>query len=132
MLYTLILTNNVNDLRKPIAFASVKVHCLITLICPIILVSHIAQLLLFRKFYYFRKVCIFPLNIHDIIIYAARWWEKYLLKHSLLKRTCLWLNTILYNYISDNPTFPTIFFYFCQNALMNGFKCFISVWTAGN
>ena len=34
----------------------VKVYCLITLICPIILISHIAQLLLICKFYCFRKV----------------------------------------------------------------------------
>ena len=31
-----------------------KVYCLITLICLIILISHIAQLLLIRKFYCFR------------------------------------------------------------------------------
>ena len=42
-------------LRKPITFASVKVYCLITLIYPIILISHIAQLLLISKFYCFRK-----------------------------------------------------------------------------
>ena len=34
---------------------SVKVYCLITLICAIILISHITQLRLIRKFYYFRK-----------------------------------------------------------------------------
>ena len=32
-----------------------KVYHLITLICPIIFISHIAQLLLIRKFYCFRK-----------------------------------------------------------------------------
>ena len=32
-----------------------KVYCLITLICPIILISHIVQLLLIRKFYCFHK-----------------------------------------------------------------------------
>ena len=32
-----------------------KVYCLITLICSIILISHIAQLFLIRKFYCFRK-----------------------------------------------------------------------------
>ena len=42
-------------LQKPITFASVKVYCLITLICPIILISHITQLLPIRKFYCFRK-----------------------------------------------------------------------------
>ena len=42
--------------RQPITFASVKVYCLISLICPIILISHIAQLLLIHKFYCFREV----------------------------------------------------------------------------
>ena len=41
--------------RKPITFVSVKVYCLITLICPIILIIHIAQRLPIRKFYCFRK-----------------------------------------------------------------------------
>ena len=34
-------------------FVSVKVYSLITLICPNILISHIAQLLLIHKFYCF-------------------------------------------------------------------------------
>ena len=41
--------------RKPITFASVKVYSLITLICPIILISHIAQLFLIGEFYCFRE-----------------------------------------------------------------------------
>ena len=69
-------------------FASVKVHCLITLICPIILISHIAQLFLIRSFIVSVKVGIFTLNMHDIIIYVARWWEKYLSKRSLIKHSC--------------------------------------------
>ena len=36
------------------------------------------------------KVCIFPLNMCDIIIYVARWWWKYLSKGSPLKHTCSW------------------------------------------
>ena len=36
------------------------------------------------------KVCIFPLNMCDTIIYVARWWEKYLSKRSPLKDTCSW------------------------------------------
>ena len=39
---------------------------------------------------------IFPLNMRDIIIYVARWWEKYLSKRSLLKRTCSWRVNLLY------------------------------------
>ena len=44
-----------HHLRKPNTFAFVKVYCLITLICPIMLISHIVQLLLIRKFCCFRK-----------------------------------------------------------------------------
>ena len=42
------------------------------------------------------KVRIFPLNMRDIIIFAAQWWEKYLSKHSLLKHTCSWRDNLLY------------------------------------
>ena len=42
-------------LGKPITFASVKCYCLITLICPITLISHIPELLLIGRFYRFRK-----------------------------------------------------------------------------
>ena len=41
-------------LRKLITSASVKLDCLITLIYQITLISHIAQLVLIRKFYCFR------------------------------------------------------------------------------
>ena len=68
----------------------VSIYCVITLICPIILISHIAQLLLIRKSYCFRKVRIYPLNMRDIIIYVARWREKYPSKRSPLKHTCSW------------------------------------------
>ena len=36
------------------------------------------------------QVHIFPLNMRDIIIYVARWREKYLSKRSLIKHTCSW------------------------------------------
>ena len=37
------------------------------------------------------QVYISPLNMHNIIIYVAQWWEKkYLLKCSLIKHTCSW------------------------------------------
>ena len=75
-------------MRKPITFASMKGYCLITLICPIVLISHIAQLLLTVSFIVSVKVCIFPLNMRYIIINVARWWEKYLSKRSPLKHTC--------------------------------------------
>ena len=38
----------------------------------------------------FVQVCIFPLNMTDIIICVVWWWEKYLLKSSLIKHTCFW------------------------------------------
>ena len=61
----------------------------------IILISHIVHLLLIRKFYCFRPVCIFPLNMRDIIIYVAQWWEKYLSKCSLIKHTCSWRDKLI-------------------------------------
>ena len=41
------------------------------------------------------KVCIFPLNMHDIIIYVARRWEKYLSKRHLIKHTCSWRDKLI-------------------------------------
>ena len=52
--------------------ASVKLYCLITLICLIILISHIAQLYLIHKFYCFCPVRIFSLSMSSIIIYVTR------------------------------------------------------------
>ena len=37
------------------------------------------------------------------------------------------LNTVLCNYIQNNPIFIGIIFYFYHKALMHGFKCFINV-----
>ena len=51
---------------------SVKLYCLITLICLIILISHIAQLYLIHKFYCFCPVRIFSLSMSSIIIYVTR------------------------------------------------------------
>ena len=41
------------------------------------------------------KVGIFTLNMRDIIIYVARWWEKYLSKRSPLKHTCSWHDKLI-------------------------------------
>ena len=41
------------------------------------------------------KVRIFPLNMHDVIIYIAQWWEKYLSKRSPLKHTCSWRDKLI-------------------------------------
>ena len=48
------------------------------------------QHLLIRSFIVSVKVRIFPLNMGDIIIYFAWWWEKYLSQCNLLKHTCPW------------------------------------------
>ena len=82
-------------LTQAITFVSVKLYCLMTLIRLIILISHIAQLVLIRKFIFSVQVCIFPLNMCDIIIYVARWWEKYLSKRSLIKYTCSWRDKLI-------------------------------------
>ena len=41
------------------------------------------------------QIRIFPLHIGDIIIYVNRWWEKYLLKHSLIKHICSWHDKLI-------------------------------------
>ena len=41
------------------------------------------------------KVRIFPLNMGDIIIYVARWWEKYLSKRIPLKHSCSWRDKLI-------------------------------------
>ena len=42
-----------------------------------------------------REVGIFTLNMRDIIIYVALWWEKYLSKRSPLKHTCSWHDKLI-------------------------------------
>ena len=42
---------------------------------------------MYRSFIVSVQVCIFTLNMRDITIYVARWWEKHLSKHSLIKHT---------------------------------------------
>ena len=82
-------------LTQSTTFASVKLYCLITLICLIILINHIAQIALIRKFIVSVQVRTFPLNTCDIIIYVARWWDKYLSKRSLIKHTCSWRDRLI-------------------------------------
>ena len=41
------------------------------------------------------QVCIFSLNMDDIIIYVARWCQKYLSKSSLFKHTCSWRDKLI-------------------------------------
>ena len=67
-----------------------KFYCQITLICPIILISHIVQLLLIRKFYCFCKGPHISFKYMWHIIYVARWWEKYRSKRNPFKHTCPW------------------------------------------
>ena len=64
LMYVTVVDFNQWNLRKLITAASVKLYCLITLICLIILISHIAQLLLIRKFYCFRP------GSHVLFVYS--------------------------------------------------------------
>ena len=41
------------------------------------------------------QVCIFALNMPDIIIYVAWRWEKYLSKRRLIKHTCSWHDKLI-------------------------------------
>ena len=41
------------------------------------------------------KVGIFSLNMRDIVVYVARWREKYLSKCSPLKHTCSWRDKLI-------------------------------------
>ena len=41
------------------------------------------------------QVRIFSFNMRDIIIYAARWWDRYPSKHSLIKHTCSWRDKLI-------------------------------------
>ena len=82
-------------LMQIITFTSVRLYCLITLICLIILISHILQLFLIQKFIVSVQVRIFPLNTCDLMIYIARWWEKYLSKRGIIKHTCSRRNKLI-------------------------------------
>ena len=77
-----------------ILFTYFNIHCLITLICLIILISYIVNFFLYASFIFCVQVRIFPLNMCDIIIYVAQWWEKYLQKRSLIKHTCSWCDKL--------------------------------------
>ena len=48
------------------------------------------------------KVGIITLNMRDIIIYVAQWWEKYLSKRSPLKHTCSWHDKLI---VLQNSTY---------------------------
>ena len=95
LIYVTSIDSNKWHLCKPITFASIKVYCLITLICLIILISHIVQLLLIYSSFVSVQVHTFALNMRDIVIYTARWWEKYLSKGSLVKHTCSWRDKLI-------------------------------------
>ena len=55
-----------------IKFTYSTIQCLITLICLIILISHIAKVLLILSVTVSVQVRIFPLNMRDIIIHVAQ------------------------------------------------------------
>ena len=91
----LILYNIIIFTYSNIIFTYSNIHCLITLICLIILISHIVNFFLYASFIFCVQVRIFPLNMCDIIIYVAQWWEKYLQKRSLIKHTCSWRDKLI-------------------------------------
>ena len=64
-------------------------------VCLIILFSHTAQLLLPISLYVSVQARIFPLGKCNIINYVAQWWEKYLLKGSLIKHICSWREKLI-------------------------------------
>ena len=73
---------------------------------------HIAQLLLIRKFYCFRKGPHISFKYARHIIYVARWWEKYLSKRSPLKHTCSWrVNLLYYEYWTDKQKYFYVYWY---------------------
>ena len=126
-------------LTQTITFASVKLYRLITIICLIILISHIVQLVLFREFIVSVQVRIFPLNMCGTIIYVAWWWEKYLLKSSLIKHTCSWRDKVIVLWTLNRQIFLRITFCLLNNkgskwltltAFMNG-RCWKNnkLWT---
>ena len=41
------------------------------------------------------QVCIYPLNIYDIIIHIARWWRCSFSKCNLIKLTCSWRDKLI-------------------------------------
>ena len=94
--------------RKPITFVSVKFYCQITLICQIILNSHIAQLLLIHKFYCLRPGPHICDIMRDIIT-----GEVSLENGRSISRNVAWLNillrdvmTLLYHYKKTTIFFP--------------------------
>ena len=84
--YHILIVSDKYLLRKNIFACLFSIHNTISL-------SRHEQVCLSRlrfERYFSVKVRIFPLNMRDIIIYVARWWEKYLSKCSPLKHTCSW------------------------------------------
>ena len=111
--------------RKPITFASVKVYCLIFLICPIMLLVTLRNFFLSVSFIVSVNVCIFPLNMPDIVIYVALWWEKYLSKRRPLKHTYIVWRIIIYKYIrmitfTNHPVMLNMLFDFNSNLITLG------------
>ena len=74
-----------------------KIYCLITLICTIILISHIVQLLLIRKFYCFRKGrhIYFKYARHNHLRCPMMGEVSLVVSRSLLKHTCSWRDKLI-------------------------------------
>ena len=43
----------------------------------------------------FVQICIFSINMYDIIFCTAWWWENGVLKCRLIKHTCLWCDKLI-------------------------------------
>ena len=68
------------------------------------------------------KVRIFPLNMRDIIIYVAQWWEKYLSKRSPLKHTCSWRDKLIVLFVDVAK-----FYHFKSSQWHIGFQLVIKI-----
>ena len=64
----------------------------------------------------------FSINLHNIIIYIDRWWEKYLSERSLMKHICLWWNMFFF---LEHWTEKKLFTYITGNSVH--VKCYFDV-----
>ena len=71
------------------------------------------------------QVCIFPLNMCDIIIYVVGWWEKYFSKRSLVKHTCSWRDKLMVLWTVNRQA--NIFLQMICNS-QNCHNFFMSIW----
>ena len=107
-------------LCKLFTLVSVNLYCPVTLICLIVLINHIAQLLLIRKFYCFRP------GLHIFFKYARHnhlrcpMMEKYLSERSLTKHSCSWRDKliVLWTLNRQAKIFSRISYIVCESFLL--------------